>query len=72
MFYLLLLTDKLLCLTTNTYLPFEFFNKLKDVKTFKTLNEAELYIHSHLSCDNIWDLGLGEQELVLGKVYRKY
>ena len=74
MFYLLLLTPNLLCLTDNTFLPLEFCSNIKSVLTFNTLDDAELYIHRTLTTDDFWDMGLLEPHtyIQLGKVYHRH
>lgn len=71
MFYLLLITEKVLCLTDNTNLPIEFADNLHLVRTFYSMDEAEMYLHATLSFDDMWSFGLMDPHayLTIGKVY---
>lgn len=70
MFYLVLITNNLLCLTDNKYLPVEFKDNLTEVKVFDDYHEAERYIYSNLTFDDIWDFGIGKW-LEVRRVYRR-
>lgn len=73
MFYLVLITDKLLCLTDNKYLPLEFKTNMTSVKVFDDYHEAEKYIHSRLTFDDIWDFGIATSKfgIEIGRIYRR-
>lgn len=74
MFYILLLTDSILCLTTSNFLPVIFKDNLNKVKTFDSLLEVELYLHETLTYDDFWSFGLMDPntEIKLGKIYHRY
>lgn len=74
MFYILLLTNTVLCLTTNKLLPGIFKEHLDKAKTFDSLEDAEIYLHTILTYDDFWAFGLMhiENGIELGKVYYRY
>ena len=72
MFYLLLHTQKLLCLTDNNNVADIFCNQLNNVKTFERITDAMLYIDKNITYDELWDFGIrSSRHIKLGHVFYK-
>ena len=71
-FYLLILTDDLLCVAENSFLPPVFKDHMKEVEVFDRLDDVWWHINEIISYDDLWDFGLNSVgEIKVNKVYSK-